>query len=184
MSLVYRSVFADADGRISAAVPATFDAWLRSKGLITPDSGLAPAGAALESQEGAIAWAARSSVSASERQIQRLRLVEESNEARWVTTLSWHDTTVSAIPGESWLWIDLEHEPVGGRPLKRPGSPRLVRELLAAGEAVDGGVPLTSEVWQIRAEQTAELLHFVTSPTRHIPIIVFAYDSQRRSLSR
>ena len=179
MSLVYRSVFADADGRISAAVPATFDAWLRSKGLITPDGGLASAGAALESQEGAIAWAARSSVSASERQIQRLRLVEESNEARWVTTLSWHDTTLSAIPGESWLWIDLEHEPVGGRPLKRPGSPRLVRELLAAGEAVDGGVPLTSEVWQIRAEQTAELLHFVTSPTRHIPIIVFAYDSQR-----
>lgn len=179
MTLVYRSVFTDADGRIGAAVPATFEAWLRSKGLVPPASGLAQAGAALESREGAIAWAAHSSVAISERQIQRLRLVEETNEARWVTTLSWNYTTSNAGGGEGWLWVDLEHEPVGGRPLKRPGSPRIVRELLAAGEAVDGGVPLTSEVWQVRAGQASELLRFVTSPTRHIPIIVFAYDPQR-----
>lgn len=179
MTLVYRSVFTDADGRISAAVPATFGAWLHSKGLTPPESGLAQAGAALESREGSIPWAARSSVAISGRQIQRLRLVEETNEARWVTTLSWDDAKLNAAAGDSWLWLDLEHEPFGGRPLKRPGSPRLVRELLAAGEAVDGGVPLTSEVWQVRAEQTSELLRFVTSPTRHIPIIVFAYDPQR-----
>jgi len=179
MTLVYRSVFTDADGRISANVSAIFDTWLGSKGLVPPQSGLAQAGAPLESGDGSIAWAARSSVAVPDRHIQRLRLVEETKEERWATTLSWDDPSSNAGGGEGWLWVDLEHEPVGGRPLKRPGSPRLVRELLGAGEAVDGGVPLTSEVWQVRAGQASELLRFVTSPTRHIPIIVFAHDAQR-----
>ena len=96
VTLVYRSVFTDADGRISATIPATFDAWLRSKGLVPPGIGLLQAGAALESQEGSIAWAARSSVAISQRQVQRLRLVEETNEERWVTTLSWDGPTANA----------------------------------------------------------------------------------------
>ena len=179
VTLVYRSVFTDADGRISAQVPAAFANWLRSKGLVPPDGGMGLSGGALESLNGSIAWAARSSFVASDRKIQRVRLVEETNDDRWVTTLSWDGAESDEGSGSGWLWVDLEHEPNSGHPLVRPGSPRLVRELLAAGEAVDGGVPLTSEVWQVRSGQVSELLRFVTSTTRQIPIIVFAHDVQR-----
>lgn len=180
MTLVYRSVFQDSEGRITAAVPGAFGEWLGSKGLVPPEDGLSSRGAALGSAFGDIAWASRTTLTVGvDSTIERLRLVEESFEARWVTTLVWKTSAVASPPGRGWVWVDLEHEPVGGRTVLRPGSPRLVRALLAAGEASDGGVPLTSDVWVVTGGHVDELVRHITSPERQIPVIVFAHDGQR-----
>lgn len=184
MTLVYRSVFTDSDGRIGKVVPRLFTDWLGSKDLDVPPQGLTKHGAALDSKSDDIAWAAATSSRLGDGSaISRLRLIEEKPEARWVTTVSWRSlpTTGGSASAEdegAWVWVDLEHEPVGG-PTLRPGSPRLVRELLAAGEAYDGPVPLTAEVWNITAGHVAELARYVTASERSLPIVVFAHDGQR-----
>ncbi|MEV0795480.1 hypothetical protein [Kribbella sp. NPDC050459] len=178
MSLVYRSVFQDPDGGIAAAVQDAFGEWLGSKGLVVPADGLSHRGSPLESAEGAIAWASQSTLTnRNDGAVHRLRLIEESLDARWVTTLVWNTSGPDQVSG-GWVWADLEHEPVGGRRVQRPGSPRLVRALLAAGEASDGGVPLTSDVWEVTSGHVDELVRHITSADRQVPVIVFAYDAQ------
>ncbi len=183
MTLVYRSVFSDSDGRICQTVDDLFGRWLKLKDLEIPDDGLSSDGTALLSASDQIAWAQRREiVTATTEVVRRLRLVEEADAARWVTTIVWGDSTHSArLPGApaGWVWVDLEHETVGSQHFVRPGSPRLVRELLAAGEAQDGSLPLTSDVWEITGTHVEELIRYATDVSRHVPIIVFAYDGQR-----
>jgi hypothetical protein len=179
VALVYRSVFQDPEGRITAAVPDAFGQWLESKGLAVPIGGLGHRGSPLDSADGTVAWASRTTLAyGGDGAVERLRLVEESSEARWVTSLVWKKSSGAASARGGWIWADLEHEPVGPRRAQRPGSPRLVRALLAAGEASDGGVPLTSDVWDVTSGHVDELVRHITSTDRQIPVIVFAHDAQ------
>ncbi|GAA1915394.1 hypothetical protein [Nocardioides marmoribigeumensis] len=178
MTLVYRSVFSDADGRIVEAVLPAFRSWLSSKGFSPPED-VPASGVALEADGGGdMAWVARSALDLPTGGVlTRLRLVEESESARWVTTLAWTSES-DGKEGRPWVWLDLEHEPVGTQPPIRPGSPRVLRDLLAAGEAFDDQVPLTAEAWTVTTGQVAELGRYILSPTRQIPIVVFAHDGQ------
>src|SRR4051812_22029439 len=98
MTLVYRSVFTDADGRICSQVDQLFREWLAAKGLEIPEEGLRAEGVALLSATDQIAWAQRREiVTATTEVVSRLRLVEEVPAARWVTTIVWADSS----PGQT-----------------------------------------------------------------------------------
>ncbi|TCM45228.1 hypothetical protein [Kribbella sp. VKM Ac-2568] len=182
MSLVYRSVFNDSDGRIATALRPEFERWLDSKALRLPKSGLSQRGSALESDDGAIAWATELDTQLPNGdRIYRVRLIEETADARWITTAAairpaGDATSVELSPAR--IWVDLEHEPVRRANPVRPGSPRLVRELLAAGEGYDGPVPLTAEDWTLQQSHVAEIASYISSPHRSVPVIVFAHDGQ------
>ncbi|GGM40038.1 hypothetical protein ACFFX1_31380 [Dactylosporangium sucinum] len=83
------------------------------------------------------------------------------------------DTTM--WPEQPWAWLDLEHVPADGSPI-RPGSPRLVRDLLAAVEGTDGTLPLTSDVLDITENHVNELCGWLFDTTRRVPVIVFTPD--------
>jgi hypothetical protein len=178
--LVYRSVFTDADGAIASAIPAKFAEWLAVKKLTIPDAGLSSGQSALES-EGDPAWGVeqRSSLATGD-QLHRLRLIEDQAGDRWTTSV------VAIVPAvgptrqsRARIWVDVEHDPASGSALKRPGSPRLLRELMAAGEAYDGPVPLTAEAWTVGPTQIDEVVSWIASPARSVPVVVFAHDAKR-----
>ena len=54
-----------------------------------------------------------------------------------------------------------------------------MRELLAAGEAYDGPVPLTAEAWVVQEGQVEEVASWITSAARSVPVLVFAHDSEQ-----
>ncbi|GHJ56381.1 hypothetical protein Nm8I071_56880 [Nonomuraea sp. TT08I-71] len=81
-------------------------------------------------------------------------------------------------PERSWVWLDLEHRRGEGRMPVRPGSPRLVRDLLAAVEGTDGSLPLTSDVLTITEGHVDELCGWLFDRERRVPIIVFTPDPQ------
>ncbi|MEV0561560.1 hypothetical protein [Dactylosporangium sp. NPDC050588] len=83
------------------------------------------------------------------------------------------DTTL--WPEQPWVWLDLEHLPADGSPI-RPGSPRLVRDLLATVEGTDGALPLTSDVLDITENHVNELRGWLFDTTRRVPVIVFTPD--------
>lgn len=179
MTLVYRSVLKDADGLIVAAAEAAFGDWLKAKGYEVPDEALRDGLQTLVApSDVAVTVSRQSSTDAEGAALTRLRLVESRADERWVTQATW----IKPRPaGESrgWLWIDLEHQPLAGQPVVRPGSPRFVRELMAAGEATDGVVPLTAEPWRITTAHVPELVRYLTAPERQVPVLVFASDARR-----
>lgn len=179
MALVYRSLFSDADGEIASQLSAQFEQWLSSKDFAVPEGGLAGRGQALDSPNNDVAWASelRNDLPSGDR-MHRLRLVEETAQGRWATSVAAIAPPVDQ-GGRPRIWVEVEHEPAPGAPPRRPGSPRLVRELLATGEGYDGPVPLTSEAWMVHAGLVDELVTWITSTARSVPVIVFAYDSQR-----
>ena len=185
MTLVYRSVFTDSDGRIQESVERVFVDWLASKGLSVPERGLADGGGPLSSDDNRVAFALRSrGRDAAGDPVDRLRLIEEDGETRWVTTIHWGTSVTdpslsSASNVRRWVWVDLDHEAVGSGSHVRPGSPRVVRELLAAGEAYDGVLPLTDDVWVVGRQHVDELVTFVRATDRTVPVIVFAHDGKR-----
>ena len=183
MALVYRSVFRDTDGRISDDLAREFERWLSLKGLRLPEKGITQRGSALDSEDGSIAWAAElDSALPNGDRIHRFRLVEESADTRWVTTVAAvrRAVTLADPDGASArIWVDLEHEPTKGSAPIQPGSPRIVRELLAVGEGYDGPVPLTSEPLSLTKDHVAEVVAYIASPDRSVPVIVFAHDSKR-----
>lgn len=181
MTLVYRSVFTDADGAISAALRREFEEWLASKKLKIPEAGLGRRGSALMSPEGDVAWASehRTTLPTGD-ELHRLRLVEDNPGERWTTS------AVAILPSgtgptrsRARIWVDVEHEPAAGSPPKRPGSPRLVRELIGVGEAFDGPVPLTSDAWIVHGSQIDEVSSWISSQSRSVPVVVFAHDAKR-----
>jgi hypothetical protein len=181
VALVYRSVFTDADGAIASAVPARFVEWLAVKHLSIPEAGLGSQPSALHSEGDVSAWALeqRSNLATGD-QLHRLRLIEDQAGDRWTTSV------VAIVPAggpsrrsRARIWVDVEHDPASGSTLKRPGSPRLLRELMAVGEAYDGPVPLTAEAWTVGPTQIDELVSWIASPARSVPLIVFAHDAKR-----
>lgn len=180
MTLVYRSVFKDADGTIVRSAESAFVEWLRGKGYEVSGSGLGGGMQVLPATAGVSVTVVRSSSSEGlETPVTRLRLVEDRETERWVTQATWPSAETQSDGENSWLWVDLEHQPAAGQPVVRPGSPRFVRELMATGEATDGVVPLTSEPWRITTAHVAELVRFVVAPDRQVPVLVFASDARR-----
>lgn len=182
MTLVYRSVFRDTDGSIVERADECFEAWLGGKNFELPEGGLPEGGLALSSTGDVVAWLNKSRHVTDEGiGVTRFRLVEETSDARWVTSAVWvgPDNSDATSDDPRWMWIDLEHEPLGERRVVRPGSPRLVRELLAIGEASDGPVPLTEAPWRVTSTQVAEMVSYVMAPDRQIPVVVFAADAKR-----
>ncbi len=202
MPLVYRAVLHDSDGAITSAVEPLFRQWLVDKKLVDEDFQIVHGTSTPLMQAENPTWLQHHHVPGrgkSQDELRRLRLVEESPEDRWITTVVWRRAvpTQEALSldvkptGEQlaltdhvfrtgpWVWVDLEHEPLGGRPLQRPGSPRLVRSLMAAGEAYDSTLPLTAEPFTVRAGHVKELAGFVRDPDRRVPVVVFAHDSKR-----
>lgn len=206
MALVYRAVLQDADGAITRSVESIFRNWLVEKHLVNDDFVL-PAGLSAPLTGGeSPAWLQHQQASAggrgSQAGLHRIRLVEELPEGRWITSAVWHrpepvqqvldlnvrrgseqlelvDNSSGHAGATGWVWLDLEHEPVGGRPLIRPGSPRLVRHLMAAGEAHDATLPLTAEALTITQGHARELVGYLRDPDRQVPVAVFAHDSQK-----
>ncbi|MFC7527584.1 hypothetical protein [Actinoplanes sp. GCM10030250] len=79
-------------------------------------------------------------------------------------------------PDRPWIWLDLEHRRDETTTPVRPGSPRLIRDLLAAVEGADASLPLTSDVLDIRENHIDELYAWLFDPARRIPVIVFSPD--------
>ncbi len=180
MTLVYRSVFKDADGTIVRSAESAFVEWLRAKGYDVSDDGLSDGMQVLPAPADVSVTVVRSSSSDGVGPaLTRLRLVEDRETERWVTQATWPQADVPPGAQGTWLWVDLEHQPSAGQPVVRPGSPRFVRELMATGEATDGVVPLTSEPWRITTTHVAELIRFVAAPDRRVPVLVFASDARR-----
>ncbi|GGN82324.1 hypothetical protein GCM10010112_59590 [Actinoplanes lobatus] len=82
-------------------------------------------------------------------------------------------------PQRSWVWLDLEHHRVPETAPVRPGSPRLIRDLLAEVEGTDASLPLTSEVLDITEGHIDELRGWLFDPSRRVPVIVFSPDPQQ-----
>lgn len=205
MPLVYRAVLEDGDGGISSAVEPLFRDWLLDKGLVRDDFVLTPGLSCALTEAEQPAWLQHQHVPGRRKHddgLRRLRLVEESAQGRWITSIIWRRSTPlqqelaldvrppneqlpldgSPVAGEgsgAWVWVDLEHEPVGARPLTRPGSPKIIRALMGAGEAYDGTLPLTSEAFTITRGHVEELVGYLQDPQRHVPVVVFAHDAQR-----
>lgn len=203
MPLVYRAVLSDSDGAITRAVEPLFVQWLKDKRLVSEDFRLAPEVSAPLREAENPAWLQHHHAPGrrkGEEGVHRLRLIEESEEQRWITTVIWRRlqpqqqvldvatgpraeqlslTDDEGWTSSSWVWIDLEHEPSGGRPVSRPGSPRIVRTLMAAGEAHDGSLPLTAEPFKITAQHVGELVGYLRDPRRRVPVAVFAHDAKR-----
>ena len=92
-------------------------------------------------------------------------------------------------PEAPWIWLDLEHHRGTTGPVVRPGSPRLIRDLLAVLEGTDGSLPLTSDLLDITASHVHELCGWLFDPDRRVPVIVFtpdptAADDQHRFATR
>jgi hypothetical protein len=79
-------------------------------------------------------------------------------------------------PTTPWVWVDLEHHRGETGGVVRPGSPRLVRDLLAAVEGTDGSLPLTSDLLDITAGHVDELGGWLFDAARRVPVIVFTPD--------
>ncbi|MGY1792796.1 hypothetical protein ACI796_02280 [Geodermatophilus sp. SYSU D00525] len=185
----------DTDGSIVRRVEPLYAVWLHAKGLVPDDFRLAPSMSTPLPAGDHPAWLQRQTVPLDHAagHLHRIRLVEETPDGRWTTTTSW--TTSGPVPSmqqaalsgpgrppaerpprvRDWVWVDLEHEPFGGRPV-RPGSPRIVRDLMAAGEAHDGRMPLTADVLLATAAHVAELVDYLQDPVRQVPVLVFAHD--------
>lgn len=202
MTLVYRAVLQDQDGSIANSVEPLFREWLLAKKLIDEEFRLLPAASTPLAASEYPAWLQHQHAAGSRRGaegLRRLRLVEETMEGRWVTSLIWRRASPQQqaldlgvrgtqpqlsliddgqLDSRGWVWIDLEHEPAAGRPLRRPGSPKIVRSLMAAGEAHDGVLPLTADAFSVREQHVRELVGYIRDPGRRVPIVVFAYDGQ------
>ncbi len=206
MPLLYRSILQDGGNDLPTSVDRLFTQWLGSKGVDVSGVDLDDRrGVELDDQSGNRVLVQRRAVAlpaprkTAPPRAERFRLVEHTNLGRWSTTV----TVFSPSPRQaelfasgtsetaqgtldldggtasSWAWVDLEFEPSSPGDTVRPGSPRLVRDLMAAGEVHDGGVPLTAEPWRIRKAHVPELVRHIRSPDRQVPVMVFASDAQR-----
>lgn len=79
-------------------------------------------------------------------------------------------------PAAPWIWLDLEHHRGTTGAVVRPGSPRLIRDLLAVLEGTDGSLPLTSDLLDITTSHVHELCDWLFDAGRRVPVIVFTPD--------
>ena len=89
-----------------------------------------------------------------------------------------HSRETDLWPERQWAWLDLEHHPGADRHPLRPGSPRIIRDLLARVEGTDASLPLTSELLRITEGHIEELVGWIFEAERRVPVIVFSPDPQ------
>ena len=205
-TLVYRSQFTSHAADLRDQAVEQFTQWLRGKEVVATPSALM-AGAAVEATDGDGTRRVASGASGTwgepnaGRRLHALRLRLEENlvdGGAWITTLTVAVPSVTeqevllpastvepaqlfdlaGWPEQAWVWLDLEHHPAPDSPPMRPGSPRLVRDLLAAVEGTDGPLPLTSDVLDITESHVGELGSWLFDSRRRVPVIVFTPDPE------
>ena len=204
--LVYRSLFSSAEPDLRSRAAELFASWATGKSVPVSAAELLTGGGAEAEAEDAHRVARGSVGSYTDRSTGRRlqaavfrleeRLVDGS---QWTTSLriavpqQAEQTALFAETGEpatlfgaepawpqrSWVWLDLEHHRDPETASVRPGSPRLIRDLLAAVEGTDASLPLTSEVLDITEGHVDELRGWLFDPRRRIPVIVFSPDPQQ-----
>jgi hypothetical protein len=165
MSLLYRTIFSLPRLDVVADVRQEFENWLQSKNvdLEVPDEGTRQA----DGIEIAAAAASDGDLRAT-----RLALHEERQGERWSTTV-----TAIADGAERWVWLDLERvteDPYGRPPLI--AVPRLVRDLLAGGDAHAGPTALLTEPTVVDENTVGDLVAQLTDPERVVPLVVVSRD--------
>lgn len=206
MVLLYRSILQGGDDDLGRSIGRLFVAWLASKGIEVGGVDLdTRQGAEVRDRSANLVLVQRRSVPLPARRgtpsarAERYRLVENTALGVWSTTITVFsppprqhllfeerdDLTPEGLfedkrSVESWAWVDLEFSPVeqDGEQV-RPGSPRVVRDLMAVGDVHDAGVPLTAEPLRITAAHVSELVEHIRSGDRHVPVMVFASDAQQ-----
>jgi len=195
--LVYRSLFSSAQPDLRSRAAELFASWATGKNVPVSAAELLAGGGA-DAEAGDTHGVVRGSVGAyTERSTGRrlqaaaFRLEERLTDgSRWITSLrvavpqqvEQPATLVGAEPSwpqRPWVWLDLEHHRTPEAAPVRPGSPRLIRDLLAAVEGTDASLPLTSEVLDITEGHVDEILGWLFDPSRRVPVIVFSPDPQQ-----
>lgn len=172
MSLIYRAVWQDRRDNILSIARETFEQWVyeKSEGRIeAPILGLAQG----------VDQSARIAELATERQ-QTLFATHhhELGDATWTLTLG---VVVGEAASSRSVWVDLEHtaEDPYGRP-PPVSAPRVVKRLIASGDALLGGTKLTSAPHMVTPDEVEKLALTLLDPSRLVPIIAF---SSNRDLS-
>lgn len=200
--LVYRSLFTTAAPDLGRQAAEQFSAWIASKGVIASPALLLSGGTATAGPADGAHRVARSAVGTYTDPATGRRLRAASFQldeylgdgTSWTTSLRLASPRAAdpaagdASPERSeaeadwpespWIWLDLEHHRGPAGAVVRPGSPRLIRDLLAAVEGTDGSLPLTSDLLDITAGHVGELCGWLFDPGRRVPVIVFTPDPQ------
>ena len=170
MTLLYRAIWSDGRPDLIDAGPATFRAWIESKGLQldVPDEGTTRTA----SEEVAVARVERDGVRAL-----RMRLIEErqagTGEQRWTTTAHW-----MSDGKDGWIWVDVEW--VSDDPFARQpdvAAPNLVGLLLRADGAQLGSARLGPEPARVATDAVEELVSWIFDEHRRVPVVVFSTDT-------
>jgi hypothetical protein len=180
MSLIYRAIWRDNDvDHVCVLAADTFTQWVTRKwrSITVPENGVVHSVAeqAGEQVELEVRTAFANDAGAGIPSVYRADLIETRGIARWHTTLrSWEASHPSEGPPERWMWADVEV--VGDVDVVRlaTAAPRLVNDLLSAGEApeVDGDalMPASPEITGFAdGERLAEV---ISRPGRSLPMIV------------
>ncbi|WP_430784539.1 hypothetical protein [Actinoplanes sp. G11-F43] len=185
--LVYRSLFTSPEPDLRERAAELFAAWATGKNVPVDAGTLLDGGSAEAESDGTRRIASGSVGAYSDRaggqQLEAavFRLEEHpADGSRWTTSLR------IAVPHQTgqkdteqpWVWLDLEHRRTPDTAPVRPGSPRLIRDLLAAVEGVDASLPLTAEVLTITESHVGELCGWLFDTGRRVPVIVFSPDPQ------
>ncbi|RSM44165.1 hypothetical protein DMB66_52545 [Actinoplanes sp. ATCC 53533] len=206
--LVYRSQFTTAAPDLRRLAAEQFSAWVASKGVALSAASLLAGGKVQSGSPDGARRVARSTVgSYTDRETGRqlhaaaFQLDEYLGDGTsWTTSLRLaspyraEQTVLFAEqdadhrlfeldaaadwPEVPWIWLDLEHHRGETGAIVRPGSPRLVRDLLAAVEGTDGSLPLTSDLLDITAGHVGELCGWLFDANRRVPVVVFTPDPQ------
>jgi hypothetical protein len=206
--LVYRSQFTTAAPDLRRLAAEQFSAWVASKGVTLSAASLLAGGMVQAGSPDGARRVARSTVGsytdrATGRQLHAaaFQLDEYLGDGTsWTTSLRLaspyraEQTVLFAEqdadhrlfeldaaadwPEVPWIWLDLEHHRGETGAIVRPGSPRLVRDLLAAVEGTDGSLPLTSDLLDITAGHVGELCGWLFDADRRVPVVVFTPDPQ------
>ena len=165
MALLYRTIFALPRADLIGDVRDAFQSWVQSKGI---DADIPSAGT--YSGEGVeIAGAETSDAGLN---AIRLALHEERDAERWSTTV-----TAISNQDERVVWVDLERvteDPYGRPPLV--AVPRLVRDLLSAGDAHCGPTALVVEPTVVDEGTVDGLVAQLLDPDRVVPLVVVSKD--------
>src|SRR4051794_27565375 len=161
MALLYRTIFALPRADLIGDVRDAFQSWVQSKGI---DADIQSAGTySGEGVEIAGAEASDAGLNAI-----RLALHEDRDAERWSTTV-----TAISNQDERVVWVDLERvteDPYGRPPLV--AVPRLVRDLLSAGDAHCGPTALVVEPTVVDEGTVDGLVAQLLDPDRVVPLVV------------
>lgn len=168
MALLYRAIWQDDRPELVGSASDAFLDWLARKRL---GVGALPEDVEIQTLQGTC-WITSRDVEVEAVHALQCRLVEErTNGETWTTTF----TALEEPPTDGgWLWVDVDR--TSKDPFDRPAfsSPRLVRDLIAAGK--------DARVGQVRLTSTADALPaiplngLIRNDARRLPLVVFAHD--------